>query len=73
MPTISQLVRSERKKLISKNADLIAANSAVEEGSGFQGDTNRLTLITAKGNEELPLMSKDKCAHKLLDAVLKLR
>ena len=67
------VVENGEKKLISKNADLIAANSAVEEGSGFQGDTNRLTLITAKGNEELPLMSKDKCAHKLLDAVLKLR
>ncbi len=67
------VVENGEKKLISKNADLIAANSAVEEGSGFQGDTNRLTLITAKGNEELPLMSKDKCAHKLLDEVLKLR
>ena len=67
------VVENGEKKLISKNADLIAANSAVEEGSGFQGDTNRLTLITSRGNEELPLMSKDKCAHKLLDAVLKLR
>ena len=67
------VVENGEKKLISKNADLIAANSAVEEGSGFQGDTNRLTIITSRGNEELPLMSKDKCAHKLLDAVLKLR
>lgn len=67
------VVENGEKKLISKNADLIAANSAVEEGSGFQVDTNRLTLITAKGNEELPVLSKDKCAHKLLDAVLKLR
>ena len=67
------VVENGEKKLISKNADLIAANSAVEDGSGFQGDTNRLTLITARGNEELPLMTKDKCAHKLLDAVLKLR
>lgn len=67
------VVANGEKKLISKNADLIAANSAVEEGSGFQGDTNRLTLITSKGNEELPLLSKDKCAHKLLDAVLRLR
>ena len=67
------VVENGEKKLISKNADLIAANSAVEEGSGFRGDTNRLTLITAKGNEELPVLSKDKCAHKLLDAVLKLR
>jgi phosphopantothenoylcysteine decarboxylase/phosphopantothenate--cysteine ligase len=33
------------KKLKEKNLDIIVANSASEEGSGFSGDTNKVTLI----------------------------
>ena len=67
------VIENAEKKLVSKNADMIAANSATEEGSGFKSDTNRLTLITEGEKTELPLLSKDKCAHKLLDKVLELR
>jgi phosphopantothenoylcysteine decarboxylase/phosphopantothenate--cysteine ligase len=34
-----------KQKLINKNLDLIVANSAKLEGSGFGGDTNKITLI----------------------------
>ncbi|NTV82453.1 MAG: bifunctional phosphopantothenoylcysteine decarboxylase/phosphopantothenate--cysteine ligase CoaBC, partial [Chlorobaculum sp.] len=38
--------------------------------SGFEVDTNALTLLGRDGNvTELPLLSKEKAAAKLLDAV----
>ena len=53
------LMENSQKKLISKNCDLIAANSIRESGSGFGTDTNKITIITAEENRSLALMSKD--------------
>ena len=64
------VLENSRGKLARKNADMIAANSLRTDGAGFAGDTNVLTLITADSEEELPLMSKDEAAHKLLAAIL---
>ena len=64
------VLENSRGKLARKNADMIAANSLRTDGAGFAGDTNVLTLITADSEEELPLMSKDEAAHKLLTAIL---
>lgn len=59
-----------QEKLLHKNLDLIAVNDVLEPGSGFEVDTNRLTLIYADGHiEPLPLMSKRACAEKLIEAV----
>ena len=58
-------------KLVKKNLDMIVANNLKVEGAGFGTNTNVVTLITKKGGEELPLMSKDEVADKLLDAILK--
>lgn len=68
----SNLLENSAKKLHTKNCDMIAANSLREEGAGFGGDTNRITLITAEGTEELELMSKDAAGHKILDGLLAL-
>lgn len=64
------LLENSRKKLLSKNCDMICANSLRTAGAGFGGDTNVITLITAKGQQELECMSKDAVAHKILDAIL---
>lgn len=64
------LIENSRKKLVKKNLDMIAANSLKTEGAGFGVDTNVLTLITRDGIDELPLMSKDEAANRLLDAIL---
>ncbi|MGH7446157.1 MAG: phosphopantothenoylcysteine decarboxylase [Longimicrobiales bacterium] len=61
-----------RMKLREKRLDLIVLNSADEPGSGFDVDTNRVTLIGAADEENLPLMSKDDVADALLDRVLSL-
>ena len=68
-----ELIENSRKKLISKNCDIIAANSLRESGAGFGTDTNRITLITREGIRPLELMSKDAAAHALLDEILRIK
>ena len=65
------MLENSRKKLDKKNADMIAANSLRTPGAGFGTDTNVLTLITKTDETELPIMSKDEAAHKLLDMIVK--
>ena len=67
------LIENSQRKLISKNCDLIAANSLRESGAGFGVDTNRITLITAGGVRPLDLMSKETAAHELLDEIMRIR
>ncbi len=60
-------VENARKKLASKNLDIIVLNNPLVEGAGFGTDTNVVTVITASGEvEELPLMQKIDVANKLL-------
>ena len=63
------MLENSRSKLQRKNLDMIAANNVKVAGAGFGVDTNVLTLITADGETELPLMSKDDAANRLLDAL----
>ena len=67
------IIGNAKKKLASKNLDIIAANNTLEEGAGFNASTNHLTLITEEEEIDLPLMSKEECADRLLDEILKLR
>ena len=60
-------------KLVKKNLDMVIANNLKVEGAGFGTNTNVVTVITRKGGEQLPLMSKDEVADKILDAILKER
>ena len=64
------MLENSRAKLQKKNADLIAANSLRDEGSGFGTDTNHLVLIKRNGVTDLPLLSKSDAADKLLDELL---
>lgn len=65
-----QLLARARTKLASKHADLIVANDLRENGAGFGIDTNRVTVITASGEETLPLMRKEDLAYELLERCL---
>lgn len=65
------VIENSRAKLNKKNCDMICANSLRTEGAGFGVDTNVITLITAEGEAELPMMSKDEAAHKILDKCAK--
>ena len=59
-------------KLKRKNFDFIVLNSLRQEGAGFRGDTNVVTLIDANQREELPLMSKSDVAVHIVDKMEKL-
>ena len=64
------VLENSRKKLASKNCDMICANSLRTAGAGFGTDTNVITLITADAELELPLLSKEEAAHRILDVIL---
>lgn len=66
------MLENSRKKLQSKNCDMICANSLRKEGAGFGADTNILTLITADRQTELEKMSKEEAAHRIFDMILEL-
>ncbi|MFW6080466.1 MAG: phosphopantothenoylcysteine decarboxylase, partial [Desulfosalsimonas sp.] len=68
------LKKNAVSKLESKNLDLIAANLVGGDDSGFEADTNRISLFYRDGtSEELPLMDKDAAAHILLDRIAALQ
>lgn len=57
-----------RRKLEQKRVDLVVANDVSEPGSGFDVDTNRVTLVARdEPDEALPLLSKQDVARALLD------
>jgi phosphopantothenoylcysteine decarboxylase / phosphopantothenate---cysteine ligase len=68
------VAENARKKLTSKNADLIVANDVTAEGAGFDRDTNVVTLFSRDGRDlALPKMPKSEVAQRILDEVLRLR
>jgi len=58
-----------RKKLFDKGADVMVFNNVLSPGSGFDVDTNQITLIQKDGESSLPLMSKDEVADVILDRI----
>ena len=66
-------VENSKKKLISKNIDMICANNLKTQGAGFQVDTNVVTIITKTNIEELPIMSKETLANSILDRALSIK
>ena len=63
------LLLNARKKLESKNCDLICANSLRAEGAGFGTDTNRVTVLTREKEISLELLTKEETAHRILDII----
>jgi phosphopantothenoylcysteine decarboxylase/phosphopantothenate--cysteine ligase len=57
-----------RRKLREKRCDLMVANDVTAPGAGFGTDTNRVRLLDAHGlDEELPVLSKEDVAERILD------
>jgi phosphopantothenoylcysteine decarboxylase/phosphopantothenate--cysteine ligase len=64
------LVKNATAKLKKKNLDLVVANQVNTPDSGFGKETTTAALIDRDGNvDELPTMTKDELAEKLLDRV----
>ena len=49
--------------------DLIVANDVSRADAGFEVDTNEVTLVSADGEEPIPLQSKTAIANRVLDRI----
>ena len=59
-------------KLTRKNLDFIVLNEFVKDVSGFQAETNKITIFDKeKSAFEFPLKSKKEVAKDILSIVLK--
>lgn len=57
-------------KLKTKHADCIILNSLQDTGAGFGGDTNKVTILSASGEEkEIPLKSKREIAKDIVSFI----
>lgn len=65
------LIENAKEKLIGKNADMIIANDLNEKGAGFQGDTNKVTMIFNDHMTAMDCMSKKELSFRILDECLK--
>jgi phosphopantothenoylcysteine decarboxylase / phosphopantothenate---cysteine ligase len=66
----SNLQAAGKKKLKEKNLDLIAINDISSSNTGFETDTNQVTLLGKNGFSALPLTTKEQTANLILDRVI---
>ncbi|MBE3590046.1 MAG: bifunctional phosphopantothenoylcysteine decarboxylase/phosphopantothenate--cysteine ligase CoaBC [Firmicutes bacterium] len=64
-------LEAAREMLRRKNLDLVVLNDVTEPGAGFGTDTNHVVLVSAEGEEALPLMGKREVAERIWDAVVR--
>lgn len=60
-----------RNKLERKNFDFIVLNSLNDKGAGFQGDTNKITIIDKINKTEYPLKSKALVAKDIINRLIR--
>jgi phosphopantothenoylcysteine decarboxylase/phosphopantothenate--cysteine ligase len=65
----ADVVARARAKLAGKRVDLIVANDVSRSDAGFEVDTNEATLVSAAGEEALPLQRKTDMAAVILDRI----
>ena len=63
------LEENARKKLESKNCDMLIANNLFTSGAGFQTDTNVVTLLRKNDTQHLPKCSKEELGYKILETM----
>ena len=61
-----------RVKLRAKHADMIVANDISRTDAGFDTETNAVTIVTATGDEQIPVAPKAHIASVVLDRAEKL-
>jgi phosphopantothenoylcysteine decarboxylase / phosphopantothenate---cysteine ligase len=68
------LIEEARRKLQSKNCDMVVGNLVSQPGIGFESDENAVTLVLRTG-ETIPVerASKSIIAHRIYDEAMKLR
>ncbi len=68
------LIAEARRKMQTKNCDMVVANNVSADGVGFESDRNEVVLVLSTGEiQPLPRASKRALADQILDQVLRLR
>ncbi|MGA8594351.1 MAG: bifunctional phosphopantothenoylcysteine decarboxylase/phosphopantothenate--cysteine ligase CoaBC [Bryobacteraceae bacterium] len=68
------LVQEARRKLQTKNCDMVVGNLVGQEGLGFDSDSNEVLLVTSSGEpERVGPARKSEIADRILDRVPSLR
>jgi phosphopantothenoylcysteine decarboxylase/phosphopantothenate--cysteine ligase len=68
------VIENAAAKLRSKGLDMVVANDVMQEGAGFDVDTNIVTIIFPDGRQvNIDKMSKLDVAQRILDPVVELR
>ncbi len=64
-------IENAKKKIVSKNFDLIVLNSLNDKGAGFGHDTNQITLIDRKNSrKKFNLKSKKEVARDIVNTII---
>jgi phosphopantothenoylcysteine decarboxylase/phosphopantothenate--cysteine ligase len=67
-------IENAKKKIKSKNLDLIVLNSLQDAGAGFALSTNKITFIDSDFKvEEMPLKPKKEVASDIINKIISLR
>lgn len=69
----TDVLANARKKLESKSLDAIVLNDVSQPGIGFDSERNAVTILTRASAETVPETSKWEVAHRVLDAVVKIK
>ena len=64
------LIENSQKKLREKKLDMVVGNYIGYPDSGFASETNKAVIVTKDQVLELPLMSKDELAAKIVDEIV---
>ncbi|HYY69860.1 MAG TPA: bifunctional phosphopantothenoylcysteine decarboxylase/phosphopantothenate--cysteine ligase CoaBC [Terriglobales bacterium] len=67
------VLENARRKLASKALDAIVVNDVSRKGIGMDSDRNAVTIITPTGALDVPETTKWEVAHRVLDAVVRIR
>ena len=63
------LEKNARAKLRQKECDLVVANDISKKGIGFDSDHNEVLLVYPEHTRPIPIESKERLAHIILQAV----
>lgn len=66
----TNLIEYAKAKLKSKALDFIVANDITVPDAGFGADNNKVSIVSAQGVEDLPMMSKYEVAGEILNRVV---
>ena len=64
------ILANAQQKLRNKQADYIIANDISNKDIAFGSNKNQVSILSEEGSTKVPLMEKEKLAHKILNYIL---